>query len=25
LLGAARLEYEKLEKPLTQSELGEWK
>jgi hypothetical protein len=25
LLGAARLEYEKLEKPLTQTELGDWK
>jgi hypothetical protein len=25
LLGAVRLEYEKLEKPLTQSELGEWR
>ena len=25
LLGAARLEYEKLEKPLTHAELGDWK
>jgi hypothetical protein len=25
LLGAARLEYEKLEKPLTEAELGGWR